>query len=234
MHLLLLAFLRFLALLLQVELRLAVELALLVLVVLGRLDLASAAHLGLVLASHRVTRGRAYTHILVHELISCKVVNQLLHVERLIGVLLILTLLLASIHNQVELLVDHRSDILELLVQWRINVHQSVVFKLVSQLLANAGCPSTDLISNQCDVLLACLQLREVSLEVLHLLREALVLSLCRVVVFVLREFVGKVAVSLARVNKACLLLVIVLDLQTVQVFILLLALGLEMVVLVF
>lgn len=101
MLLFLLAFLRFLALLLQVELRLAVELALLILVVLGCLDLAAATHLRLVLSGHRVARGWTYTHILMHELISCEVVNQLLNVKRLIGVILILTLFLTRIHNHV-------------------------------------------------------------------------------------------------------------------------------------
>lgn len=108
---------------------------------------------------------------------------------------------------------DHGCDVLELLVQWSIQVHQSVVVKLVGHLLANTGCPSTNLISNQLDILLAGLQLLEMSLKVLHLLREALVLSFCLVVILVLFKFVGKIAVSLARVNKASLFLVVVLNL---------------------
>jgi len=66
--------------------------------------------------------------------------------------------------------VDHGCDVLELLVQWSIQVHQSVVVKLVGHLLANTGCPSTNLIRNQLDILLAGLQLLEMSLKVLHLL----------------------------------------------------------------
>lgn len=58
----------------------------------------------------------------------------------------------------------HSRDILELLVQRRVFVGQSVVIELIRKFLADTGGPPTDLVSNELDILLSCLELLQVRL----------------------------------------------------------------------